>query len=184
MNAANWIARWRVRLGYPIAIVVLWFARPVPRTIILGGAIGLIGLAIRAYAAGYLHKQSVLTVTGPYARTRNPLYLGSSVLALGAGVAMHSWRSAAILLIYFAIVYFVVMKREEQELRLQHGAAFEEFARRVPLFLPRLTPAKISSTSAGSFAWSQYRKNHEYEAAMGFLLLLGLLFSIWRLRLG
>jgi protein-S-isoprenylcysteine O-methyltransferase Ste14 len=184
VSAASWIARWRVRLGYPLAIVVLWFARPMPRTIILGGAIGLFGLAIRTYAAGYLHKQSVLTVTGPYAHTRNPLYLGSSILALGAGVAMHSWASGMILLAYFAIVYFVVMKREEEELRQQHGTAFEEFARSVPLFLPRLTPAKSFSANAGSFSWAQYRKNHEYEAAMGFVLLLGLLFAIWRFRLG
>lgn len=184
MNAANWIARWRVRLGYPLAIVVLWIARPLPRTILLGGLIGLMGLAIRAYAAGYLHKQSILTVTGPYAYTRNPLYLGSSLLAVGAGVAMYSWLSAVILLIYFAVVYYVVMKREEEELRAQHPGAFEEFARSVPLFLPRLTPAKSSSAVAGSFSWVQYKKNHEYEAAVGFLLLLGVLVIIWRLRLG
>lgn len=184
MSAASWIARWRVRLGYPLAIVVLWFARPVPRAILLGGAIGLVGLGIRAYAAGYLHKQSVLTVTGPYAYTRNPLYLGSSMLALGAGVAMRSWVSAAILLLYFGIVYFVVMRREEEELRAQHPGAFDEFAVSVPLFLPRLTAAKISFASAGAFSWAQFRKNHEYEAAMGFLLLLGVLFAIWRVRLG
>jgi protein-S-isoprenylcysteine O-methyltransferase Ste14 len=184
LNAAGWIARRRVRLGYPLAIVVLWLARPLPRTILLGGVIGLLGLWIRAYAAGYLYKQSVLTVTGPYAHTRNPLYLGSSVLALGAGVAMHSWPAAVILLIYFAVVYRVVMKREEEELRQQHQGAFEEFARRVPLFIPRLVPAKSHSASAGSFSLAQYRKNHEYEAAIGFLLLLGVMFIIWRLRLG
>ncbi|GAC1620518.1 MAG: hypothetical protein PVS2B2_22170 [Candidatus Acidiferrum sp.] len=184
MSAPSWIARWRVRLGYPLAIVVLWFARPVPRAILLGGAIGLLGLWIRAYAAGYLHKQSVLTVTGPYAHTRNPLYLGSSILALGAGVAMHSWPAAVILLIYFAGVYFVVMKREEDELRRQHPSAFEEFAGSVPLFLPRLFPAKIASARAGSFSWSQYKKNHEYEAAVGFLLLMGVLIALWHLRLG
>jgi protein-S-isoprenylcysteine O-methyltransferase Ste14 len=184
VSAADWIAKFRVRLGYPLALIVLWFSRPVPRTILVGGAIGLVGLIIRAYAAGFLHKQSILTVTGPYAYTRNPLYLGSSVLALGAAVAMHSVISAAILLAYFAIVYFMVMKREEQELLRQHSAAFQHFARSVPLFLPRLNPAKISSADASSFSWAQYQKNHEYEAMLGFLLLLGLLFAIWRLRLG
>lgn len=184
MTAANWIARWRVRLGYPLAAVSLWFARPTPRTILLGAALGLIGLAIRAYAAGYLHKQSILTVTGPYAYTRNPLYLGSSLLASGAAVAMHSWISAVILLIYFAVVYAVVMKREEQELRRQHKNAFDEFAESVPLFFPRLTPAKSLSGMTGSFSWAQYKKNHEYQAMIGFLLLLGILLFIWRLRAG
>jgi protein-S-isoprenylcysteine O-methyltransferase Ste14 len=184
VSAATWIARWRVRLGYPLAVVALWFARPAPRTILLGAAIGLIGLGIRAYAAGYLHKQSILTVTGPYAYTRNPLYLGSSVLALGAAAAMHSWISAVTLLIYFAVVYAVVMKREEEELLQQHKGAFKEFAESVPLFFPRLTPAKPFSGIVGSFSWAQYKKNHEYEATIGFLLLLGILRFIWRLRAG
>ena len=87
MTALDFFARWRVRLGYLLAVVVLWLARPTPRSILLGAALGVIGVGIRAYAAGYLHKQEVLTVTGPYARTRNPLYFGSSFLALGAAVA-------------------------------------------------------------------------------------------------
>lgn len=182
MSVATWIARWRVRLGYPLAVVALWFARPAPRTILVGAAIGLFGLGIRAYAAGYLHKQSILTVTGPYAYTRNPLYLGSAVLVLGAGVAMHSWIAAITLLTYFAVVYAVVMKREEQELLQQHKEAFTKFAKNVPLFFPRLTPAKLFSGMAGSFSWGQYKKNHEYEAVIGFLLLLGILLFIWRLR--
>src|SRR6476619_4853513 len=95
-------ARWRVRLGYVLAVFVLLFARPTPRSVMIGAAVGLVGLWIRAFAAGYLHKQAVLTVTGPYAYTRNPLYLGSAVLAVGAATATRSWVSAAILLAYFA----------------------------------------------------------------------------------
>src|SRR5215467_14322769 len=106
--------RWRVRLGYPLAAAVLWFSSPAPRSILLGGVVGVLGLCIRAYAAGYLHKQEVLTVTGPYAYTRNPLYLGSAVLALGAAIAMRSWTSAFLLLLYFAAFYWIVMQREEK----------------------------------------------------------------------
>jgi hypothetical protein len=73
VTAMDFFARWRVRIGYFLALVVLWLARPNPQSILIGGVIGVIGLAMRAYAAGYLHKQSVLTVAGPYARTRNPL---------------------------------------------------------------------------------------------------------------
>src|SRR5215813_5370472 len=112
-GAAKWIARWRVRLGYLLAIVVLFFARPHPTSILIGAAAGAIGLWLRGYAAGYLKKQEVLTTTGPYAHTRNPLYLGSAILAAGAAWAMHSWISAAVLGAYFAVVYYVVMRREE-----------------------------------------------------------------------
>jgi protein-S-isoprenylcysteine O-methyltransferase Ste14 len=178
-RAAELFARWRVRVGYLLALVVLWFARPTPVSVASGAIVGAVGLAIRAYAAGYLHKQSVLTVTGPYAHTRNPLYLGSSVLALGAGVAMRSWISGAILVVYFALVYAVVMRREEQELLMQHGDAFPAYAAAVPLFFPRFTPAKLQGASAGSFSLAQYRKNHEYEAAVGFLLLLVVLLLKW-----
>ena len=183
-KVAAFVARWRVRLGYLLSIFVLLFAQPTPQSVAFGAAIGLVGLGLRAFAAGYLHKQEVLTVTGPYAFTRNPLYLGSAILALGAAVATRSWISAAILLLYFAVVYSVVMRREERELLGHHGAAFQDYAAAVPLFFPRMIPAKLPGASAGQFSFAQYRKNHEYQAALGYLLLLAGLLIIWRVRLG
>jgi len=180
-KAGNFFVRWRVRLGYPLAIAVLYFSRPTPRSILLGALTGIIGLGVRAYAAGYLHKQEVLTVTGPYAYTRNPLYLGSAILALGTGIATRSWISTLVLILYFAVFYSMVMKREANELRLRHGAAFEEYARTVPLFIPRLTAAKLPGNSAGSFSFAQYKKNHEWQATVGFLFLLLVLLVIWRI---
>lgn len=182
-STADFLARWRVRLSYPLAILVLGFARPNPHSILWGALTGLLGLLIRARAAGYLQKQEVLTVTGPYAYTRNPLYLGSAVLTLAAAIAARSWISAAIVCGYFAVVYSFVMRREEVELRRQHGTAFDEYARAVPLFFPRLVPAKPPFAAAGSFSVAQYKKNHEYQSAVGFLLLLAVLFAIWWLRL-
>jgi len=180
--AAAFVARWRVRLGYPLAVAVLVLARPTPRSILAGALVGAIGLWLRALAAGYLHKQEVLTVNGPYAYTRNPLYLGSAILTLGAAVATHFWISAVILFVYFTVVYFIVMRREEKELQLRHGAAFDEYARAVPLFIPRLSAVRIPQASPGSFALSQYKKNHEWQAAVGYLFLLAVLFLIWYLR--
>ena len=174
--------RWRVRLGYPLAVVVVWFSRPAPRSIFLGGLVGALGLCLRAYAAGYLHKQEVLTVSGPYAYTRNPLYLGSAAMALGAAVAMVSWVSASLLLVYFAIFDVTVMRREERELHMRYGAVFEQYAGAVPLFLPRLRRGNLATGSSGAFSFAQYKKNHEWQAALGFLLLLGVLLLIWYFR--
>jgi protein-S-isoprenylcysteine O-methyltransferase Ste14 len=182
MTAADFFSRWRVRLGYLLAVVVLLLARPTPRAILLGAAVGVIGLAIRAYSAGYLHKQDVLTTTGPYAYTRNPLYFGSSILAVGAAVAMCSWLAAALILFYFALVYTFVMRREEMELRGKHGAAFAAYVAAVPLFFPRFTPRSLPGGASGAFSWSQYKRNHEYEAPVGFLFFLILLVLIWRWR--
>ena len=130
MNTAGaFFARWRVRISYPLAILVLWFSRPTPRSLLWAASIGLLGLFLRARAAGHLHKQKVLTVTGPYAYTRNPLYLGSAILTLGASVASHSWLSAAFSALISRLFYSIVMRREEAELRQHHGAAFNEYAR-------------------------------------------------------
>ncbi|MGB4785075.1 MAG: hypothetical protein WAQ77_10170, partial [Candidatus Acidiferrum sp.] len=79
--------------------------------------------------------------------------------------------------------YTVVMRREEKELHLRHGAAFEEYARAVPLFIPRLTAVKGPLTSGGSFTLAQYKKNHEWQAAAGYLFLLAVLLLIWHLRM-
>lgn len=177
---AGIVSRWRVRTGYIVAFMVLWFARPTPHSIAIGAAIGLAGLWLRAYAAGYLHKQDVLAVCGPYAYTRNPLYLGSAILTVGAATAARSWISGAVLLVYFALVYSVVMRKEEEELRGHHGTAFEEYARAVPVFFPRITRAEFSGGSEVSFSFAQYRKNHEYRAAAGYLLLLVVFFVLWK----
>ena len=182
MTPLDFFARWRVRIGYLLAVVVLLLSRPEPRPILIGACVGLLGLAIRAYAAGFLHKQAVLTTSGPYARTRNPLYFGSSILALGAAIAMNSWPSAVLLLVYFALVYTLVMRREEIELRGHHGAEFDAYANSVPLFFPRLIALKQPAVTASTFSWSQYRKNHEYQAALGFCFLLLALVVIWRLH--
>jgi protein-S-isoprenylcysteine O-methyltransferase Ste14 len=179
--ASSFFVRWRVRLGYPLAIAVLWFAQPNPLSILFGTCVGLVGLWLRGYAAGFLHKHEILTVTGPYARTRNPLYLGSAILALGVAFAAHSWMSAMILCGYFALFYSIVMRREENELQSRYGAVFGEYARAVPLFLPRLTAAKLSGGGTGIFSFERYKKNREYQAAIGFLLLIGFLILRWRL---
>jgi protein-S-isoprenylcysteine O-methyltransferase Ste14 len=183
MNSGGaFFVRWRVRLGYPLAIAVLFFARPSPRSILYGALVGLVGLVLRAWAAGYLHKQEVLTVTGPYAYTRNPLYLGSAVLALGVAIATRSWISALLLGVYFTVFYSVVMRREEDELRPRHITNFDRYAAAVPLFFPRLSPARLSDSTSAAFSLTQYKKNHEWQAAVGFLLLLIVLVLIWRLR--
>jgi protein-S-isoprenylcysteine O-methyltransferase Ste14 len=182
MTAAAFFARWRVRLGYPLAAVVLCLARPSPKSILAGMVVGAMGLWVRARAAGHLHKQEVLTTSGPYAYTRNPLYLGSFILIIGAAIAANSWPSALILFSYFALFYSFVMRREERELYLHHGDAFREYAQAVPLFLPRLTPAKLPHAAAAAFSFAQYKKNREHRAAIGFLLLMLVLTVMWRLR--
>jgi protein-S-isoprenylcysteine O-methyltransferase Ste14 len=172
--------RWRVRAGYPVAVLFWIFARPSYRAIAIGGIVAAFGLLIRGLAAGHLQKDRELATTGPYAVTRNPLYLGSSLLAAGFAIAGGSWADGAMVIAYFAVFYYAVMRNEESDLRKRFGAAFDEYANRVPLFFPRYSPppAAVSESAAPAakeFSWQFYRRNREYKALIGTVVGLGLL---------
>lgn len=167
----SWM-RWRVRAGYPVALACLFLASPTPHSLALGVGIAALGLVLRGAAAGHLQKHERLASSGPYAYTRNPLYLGSAVLAAGFLLAGRSWVAAVITTAYFALFYPAVMRREKQELRLLYGPAFDDYAKRVPLFWPRLAPGVSTPVE---FSWGLYRRNREYQAALGFLLGVALL---------
>jgi protein-S-isoprenylcysteine O-methyltransferase Ste14 len=170
----NW-QRWRVPLAYVVAGVYFWLARPTPRAIWIGSGVAVLGLILRAAAAGHLRKHEVMSVAGPYRYTRNPLYLGSVILAVGFAVAGNSLIAAAIAAAYFLLFYPPVMRREEQELRARYGPAFDDYAARVPLFFPRVTPAKIPAGQGQRFTWRQFVRNGEYNALLGALAGLALL---------
>jgi len=166
--------RWRVRVGYPVALVYAVLADPAPWSIGTGALLALLGLLIRARAAGHLRKHEALSTTGPYAHTRNPLYFGSALLAAGFLVAGGSWLAALLVGVYFVLFYTAVMRREEHDLRAHYGAAFDEYAARVPRFWPCLTPARAARSG---FSWELYRRNREYQAALGTLAGLLLLWG-------
>lgn len=173
-------ARWRAPLGYPTAALCLWFAHPTFRSIVAGSVIASAGLVIRAMAAGHLRKREALAQSGPYAYTRNPLYLGSAFIAAGFALAALSWIAAGLLALYFVVFYEQVMRREESELREQYGKTFDEYARSVPRFLPKLR-VKIAS-DGGRFSFAQYVRNREYSAAIGAALTIAVLaiLALWR----
>jgi len=176
--AGAWVTRWRVRAGYPLAILYIVLASPTPTAIAIGAGVAAVGLVIRGLAAGHLRKLETLTTSGPYAWTRNPLYFGSSLLAAGFAIAGHSPWSALVIAVHFLTFYPAVMKKEEVELHIRYGEVFDEYAKNVPLFWPRppKRSAAESSGEADGFSWGQYRKNREYQAAIG---VLGALALIW-----
>ena len=178
-SKANFWIRWRVRVGYPVGIAAFWFARPQMKWLLCGVGIAICGLLVRGYAAGHLRKHKQLATSGPYAFTRNPLYLGSVLLAAGFSVASHSWISTLLLAAYLAIFYPVVIRREQAELERQYGAAFVEYVSQVPAFWPRLSPAMASTER---FSWPLYRQNREYEAAIGLVVAMAILWilMVWR----
>lgn len=170
--------RWRVPLGFALGVAYLIFAQPTVPLLIAGSIVALIGLGIRAYAAGYLEKNQNLAVSGPYHYTRNPLYLGSLFIGIGLVVAGAQWGLGVAFVIFFVFVYGPVMRREEKNLRQRFGQEYEAYAATTPLFLP--SPKSINVRHE-KFDWKRYRRNHEYEAALGYLA--GIIFLIIKILL-
>jgi len=161
--------RIRVPTGFVFAAVFLWLARPSWRTMAASLVLVGPGLWLRGYASGYLRKNAELTITGPYAHTRNPLYLGSMLIAFGFSAAAASWVILGALAALFAAIYLPTIASEEAYLR-GHFAGFDAYAREVPKLLPRLTaarPATASGSGPGAFSPALYRKHREYNAVIG-----------------
>src|SRR6266567_4216839 len=169
--------RIRVPLGFLFAAAYIWLARPTFHSVIAGGSITIIGLLIRALASGHVTKNELLTLSGPYAYTRNPLYFGSLVLAAGFVIVSRSWWVALIAATIFFGVYLPVIRAEEEFLRTRFPE-FAEYARNVPRLFPRLQPHQIG---IGEFSWDLYWKHREYNAALGAALMIAaLVIKAWR----
>lgn len=169
--------RIRVPLSFAFAAIYIWMAKPSATSIAVGTLVVIPGIVLRAVASGHIQKNEELTTSGPYAYTRNPLYLGSFIMAVGFCIAARSvWLAAATLLMFF-IIYVPVMWGEEAYLR-ERFSQFEEYARHVPRFLPR--PFAVGRTGESfslslSFSWDLYRKHREYNAIPGSLAIMAAL---------
>lgn len=168
--------RWRVPLGFLCAALFLVLARPRPLTLIVGGVIALGGLLLRAWSAGHIRKNDRLATSGPYAHTRNPLYLGSFIMGLGFTIAAGHWwlLLGGLFMALFLGIYLPVMRVESQTLAELFGAEYTRYARAVPLFLPRPTPYRTGAT-ATKFDIALYLRYREYRAALGLLCAWGVL---------
>jgi hypothetical protein len=180
-TAPDWITRWqrvarriRVPLGFLTAglyLYELWHHAPQPKAVAWSLLLVIPGVWLRGYASGYVKKNQELTRTGPYAHTRNPLYLGSMLIAAGFAVALLSWPFALMLALGFAVIYIPVIASEERFLRATFPS-FDEYCGQVPRLLPRLTPARMSAAGqSGRFSLELYLKHHEYNALLGAALL-------------
>lgn len=163
--------RIRVPLGFAFAAAYLWLAHPAAWSLAAGGCVAAVGLVIRALASGHVRKNEQLTITGPYAYTRNPLYFGSLIIALGFVIASRSWIVTAIAITLFLAIYVPVIRGEEEFLRSRFPE-FAEYAQHVPLLIPRLT---AYGNSRGSFDQHLYRKHREYNAAIGAVCMMAAL---------
>ena len=167
--------RWRVPLGFLCGVLFILLARPRPSTLAIGGAVAVLGLALRAWAAGHIRKNSALATSGPYAYTRNPLYLGSFLLGLGFTIASSRWPLGIIFATLFLGIYLPVMRVEAATLAVHFGEDYKRYSSVVPLFFPRLVPFRDGQTQGIKFDPGLYLRYREYRAALGLVIAWGLL---------
>jgi protein-S-isoprenylcysteine O-methyltransferase Ste14 len=175
----NWTKiarRIRVPLGFAFAVLYLWLARPTWPFIGWGAILIVPGLVTRALASGHVRKNEALATTGPYAYSRNPLYLGSLLIGIGFAIAARSWWIGLVLAVMFFAIYIPVIRGEEKFLR-EKFSDFEQYSRNVPRMFPRFTPYQRTQESAGQFSFDLYRKHREYNALLGTLLMLAALIA-------
>jgi protein-S-isoprenylcysteine O-methyltransferase Ste14 len=163
--------RIRVPLGFVFAVLYFWLARPTWRFIALGALLIVPGLLIRALASGHVRKNEALATSGPYAYTRNPLYLGSLLIGAGFAVAARSWWVGVALVVMFFAIYVPVIRDEETFLR-QKFPEFLEYARRVPRMFPKITSHSATDDEPTGFSADLYLKHREYNALVGSALLV------------
>jgi len=143
-------------------------------TLLVGALVSVFGLSLRAWAAGHIRKNDALAVSGPYAYTRNPLYLGSFFLGLGFTIGSGRWLLGLLFAALFLGIYLPVMRVESRTMAQLFGEAYAAYSAAVPLFFPRLTPYRTDVTDT-RFDRSLYMRYREYEAALGLLVAWGLL---------
>jgi protein-S-isoprenylcysteine O-methyltransferase Ste14 len=162
---ADAVARLRVPAGFVMVAAFAWFPHPDLMSLAVGLPLSACGLALRAWAAGHLAKDQRLATSGPYSFTRNPLYLGTLITALGLAAAARSIGLALLFAVLFALVYLPAIELEEQHLA-EIVAGYTEFAARVPLLIPGW-PAQFGPDR---FSAALYKRNREYQALLGWLI--------------
>ncbi len=165
--------RIRVPLGFGFALFYLWIARPSWTSLAVGTAVAVPGILLRALASGHVKKNEELTTSGPYAYTRNPLYLGSLIMAAGFAIAARSLWVLLLMLMIFYSIYLPVIRGEEAFLR-QRFPSFDEYAHNVPRLLPRLT---AFGTAGTAFSRALYLQHREYNAILGTAALMAALMA-------
>ncbi len=168
------LQRIRVPLGFAVAALAVYSATPTGTSLVLGLPIAMLGVAFRCMAAGVIKKDSRLATGGPYGWTRNPLYFGSFLLAVGFAVMGGNGVTAALLLIPSAVIYPVVIRNEEAHLDRLFPDEFRLYRSRVPRFFPRWRSGFVSS-----FSFAQYLANREYNTLLGFAVAVGAFVGKW-----
>lgn len=177
--------RRRFQLAWIFAFFLILNAKHYPS--LVGTLICFIGATLRFYSSGFLRKESKLAVGGPYSYTRNPLYLGTFIMGLGATISVGALYLALIMAVVFFLNYHYVIDHEEQKLPAYFGQSYLDYCNLVPRFLPQLSaPTRDQLMKINSdpvvyhFSMELARKNKAFEAYASFVgIMIGMMVLVF-----
>ena len=169
------IQKLRLKIVWFLFVPFLYFVDPSAKLLVIGILFGLVGLMIRAWAAGLVSKNKELAIQGPYAYTRNPLYIGSIFLCIGVTMVGGQWFFMILILIFYLSLYHIIARREEIELEKIFGEEYRAYARVVPFFIPSCSPYVKTGAIDRKFSMAQYIRNREWEVSLGSVIGYGFL---------
>jgi len=138
-----------------VVVATIVLAQPTWATWRIGLAIAAVGEVIRVWAAGHLEKSREVTRSGPYRWTRHPLYVGSSIMALGIAIASRSSVAAALAAIYMTATLTAAIRTEEAFLSQAFGETYDRYRESRAEPMPR------------GFSLARAMRNREYRAVAG-----------------
>ena len=157
------LARSRVPLGFVFGLVVILLARPTPRSVMIGGAVALVGETFRMWAAGHLEKGREVTRSGPYGLTRHPLYMGSAIIGVGVAIAAARLSVAVMVLTYLGVTIAAAIRHEEAGMRTRFGDQYDAYLQ------SRAQPVERT------FSLRRAMRNKEYRAIAGLAVMAAIL---------
>jgi protein-S-isoprenylcysteine O-methyltransferase Ste14 len=176
----------------PFLLLMIVCAEPTALTMALGFCLVALGEFSRFYGVAYAGSLTRVTgsvgapaviVAGPFARVRNPLYVGNMLTYIGIGImsnALFPWLVLAAI-VWFSFQYYQIVMAEEEFLEKEFGAAYIEFKKNVPRFIPQIVPYKTAAQEQQLPNWKE-AAHSERRTFQALASVLAILLVLWFVR--